>query len=217
MVAVAWALGSAPAAGRTAPPGELARRVLDDARYQRTRPAAEPAAPAERGAPRREVRAGGAAAEALAPAAVGLGAAGLLVAAVAGLGVLVLLAALVVRGRSRAPAAAAAPPRGPEPDAPAGPLPDPATLAAAGRYGEAVHALLLAAVRHLERRLHPPPPPSRTGRELVALLPLPPDSRPAFAELVRQSERFTFGGAEIAREEFERSAALFRTLTGRSA
>jgi hypothetical protein len=94
---------------------------------------------------------------------------------------------------------------------------DAARLAAEGRYGEAVHALLLAAIRHFAARTRTAIQPSRTSRELVRLLPLAPDAREAFADLVRTVELSLFGGGEVGAEDYEQSRARFQELTGRAA
>jgi hypothetical protein len=94
---------------------------------------------------------------------------------------------------------------------------DASRLAGQGRYAEAVHALLLAAIRHFAARAKTPLQASRTSRELVRLLPLAPDAREAFAELVRTVELSLFGGGEVAAEDYERSRARFQALTGRAA
>jgi hypothetical protein len=209
---------AAPVLAAAEPPAGLARRVLADPRYQRTQAAERPPDDDRRGA-RQDPgpRPTAAAPSPVLPAPASLGRARLLLGVLVAAAVLLAIVAILFRQGSAAAAPEPPAPPGPEVEPSPEPIADADALAAAGRYGEAVHALLLAAVRHLERRLRPPPPPSRTGRELVALLPLPADSRPAFAELVRQSERWTFGGAEIAREDFERSAGHFRRLTGRGA
>jgi hypothetical protein len=98
-----------------------------------------------------------------------------------------------------------------------GPLADALALAGEGRYAEAVHALLLHAIRRLAARSPQPPPPSRTSRELVRLLPLAPEARRAFAELVAAVERSLFGGAAVGREEFERSLDRYETAVERRA
>jgi hypothetical protein len=90
-------------------------------------------------------------------------------------------------------------------------------LAAEGRYAEAVHALLLAAIRHFAERSRVSIQPSRTSRELVRLLPLGAEAREAFSELVRTVELSLFGGAPVEREEYEQSLARFRDLTRRAA
>jgi Domain of unknown function (DUF4129) len=94
---------------------------------------------------------------------------------------------------------------------------DAARLAAEGRYAEAIHALLLAAIRHFAERSRAQVQPSRTSRELVRLLPLAAEAREAFTELVRAVELSLFGGVPVGREEYERSLSRFRALTRRPA
>jgi hypothetical protein len=94
---------------------------------------------------------------------------------------------------------------------------DASRLAAEGRYAEAVHALLLAAIRHFAERSRTAVQPSRTSRELVRLLPLGPEAREAFAELVRTVELSLFGGADVGPEDYERNLARFQALTRRTA
>jgi hypothetical protein len=92
-----------------------------------------------------------------------------------------------------------------------------ARLAAEGRYAEAVHALLLAAIRHFAERSRMAVQPSRTSRELVRLLPLGGATREAFTELVGTVERSLFGGVPVGAEDYVRSLSRFRALTRRSA
>ena len=94
---------------------------------------------------------------------------------------------------------------------------DASRLAGQGRYAEAVHALLLAAIRHFAERSRTAIQPSRTSRELVRLLPLAPEAREAFAELVRTVELSLFGGAAVGAEDYERNLARFQELTRRTA
>jgi hypothetical protein len=96
-----------------------------------------------------------------------------------------------------------------------GTLGDPAGLAAQGRYTEAVHALLLAAIALLSRRFRLPLPPSRTSRELLRALPLQGPAREAFAGLVGTVERSWFGGAAIGPEEYAASVERFKAVEGR--
>ena len=93
---------------------------------------------------------------------------------------------------------------------------DASRLAGQGRYAEAVHALLLAAIRHFAERSRTAIQPSRTSRELVRLLPLGPEAREAFAELVRTVELSLFGGAAVGAEEYEHNLARFQALTRRA-
>ena len=104
----------------------------------------------------------------------------------------------------------AAPERDPE-------LEDASRLAAEGRYGEAIHALLLAAIHHFAARARMQVPPSRTSRELARLLPLGVESRTAFNELVRSVELYLFGGVAAGPEDYESSLARFRSLVRRPA
>jgi hypothetical protein len=113
-----------------------------------------------------------------------------------------------------------APRKGEEAAAAAGPelsFEDAARLAAEGRYAEAVHALLLAAIRHFAARTRTAIQPSRTSRELVRTLPLAPEAREAFADLVRTVERSLFGGEPLGAEEYERNLERFQALTRRAA
>jgi len=137
--------------------------------------------------------------------------------------ILVLLAAWVIkeaglrRARRRAPAAPSAPSiegsaQQPASETSAG---DAHRLAGQGRYAEAVHALLLAAIRQLAARSSKPPDPSRTSRELARTLPLEPGARAAFGELVAAVERSLFGGAAVDRQGFDASLACFRAVFGR--
>jgi uncharacterized protein DUF4129 len=121
------------------------------------------------------------------------------------------------RRRSRASAGGAAREPAAPPAAREPPPSDAARLAAEGRYAEAVHALLLAAIRHLAERSRLAVPPSRTSRELMRTLPLKGDSRQAFAELVAAVERSLFGGAAVGEDDYRQSLARFRSLVGRGA
>lgn len=94
---------------------------------------------------------------------------------------------------------------------------DATRLATEGRYGEAIHALLLAAIQHFAVRAHMQVQPSRTSRELARLLPLTGESRAKFNELVIAVERTLFGGEPAAAEDFQLSLERFRSLVRRPA
>lgn len=94
---------------------------------------------------------------------------------------------------------------------------DATRLAAEGRYGEAIHALLLAAIQHFAARARMQVQPSRTSRELVRLLPLTGDSRAKFNELVIAVERTLFGGEPAGADDFQRSLERFRAIVRRPA
>lgn len=91
-------------------------------------------------------------------------------------------------------------------------LGDHEALAREGRYTEAVHVLLLSAIRHLAARLETPPSPASTSRELSRTLPLDREGRDAFAYLVRQVERSLFGGIELDPDEYGRCRAVHDRL-----
>jgi hypothetical protein len=201
-----------------AAPAELrreARAVLADSRYQRQVPAAMPE---ERERDARPSGGGGS-------GGISLPTAGFPVVGRAVLWVLLAAALLLVfvwigqslALRRREPAAAEAKPDSPAPAAVETLPGDPAALAAEGRYGEAVHALLLAAIAIVSRRFRLPLPPSRTSRELLRAVPLQGPAREAFAGLVQTVERSWFGGAPVAAADYEASLARFRTVQGREA
>jgi hypothetical protein len=109
------------------------------------------------------------------------------------------------------------PPLVPRPDRPAraaAPLDDAERLAADGRWAEALHALLLQAIRLLVARLPAPPPPSSTSRELLRLVPLSGEARQAFAGLVRAVELSLFGGSPVGPEEYEENRERYLVVSG---
>lgn len=138
--------------------------------------------------------------------------------------VLLILSWIVLEAVSRRRGRGPEPGAKPEPGEEAGEAPeskavldDASRLAAEGRYGEAIHVLLLVAIRQLAERSRVTLPPSRTSRELVRLLPLGGESRETFADLVRSVELSLFGGVAAGPEDYERSLARFRSLVRRPA
>lgn len=109
------------------------------------------------------------------------------------------------------------PPAAPKPDRPAraaAPRDDAERLAAEGRWAEALHALLLQAIRLLAARLPAPPPPSSTSREVLRLVPLSGEARQAFAGLVQAVELSLFGGAPVGPEEYAENRERYRAVAG---
>lgn len=144
----------------------------------------------------------------------------LLIAAAAALvALLVYVAVDFVRSRRPAPEAlpAPAPSRPPRPlealPAPA-PLPDPELLAREGRFGDAVHALLLHALAAVARRRRTPVPASWTSREVLRDLDLPAEPRGALGELVAAVERYLFAGLPLGADDWERCRGAYRRLAG---
>lgn len=97
-------------------------------------------------------------------------------------------------------------------DASALPLPDPEALAAAGRFEEAVHALLLHALAHLGERPEIALAPSWTSREILRRVSLEEGPRGALSELVQSVERCHFGGRPAERADFEQCRSYARAL-----
>jgi hypothetical protein len=214
LVGAARSLAVSPAVLR-----DRARQVLADPRYQRAMPAR--AAGGDRTGPPLDLPFERLPRFAL--PVLGLGATvGQLVffalAAAALVAISVWVASTIQRRRTRAAPAAGAADGQEAGDRPWEPSADDAArLAAAGRYGEAVHALLLAAIRQLGARGRRAVQPHQTSRELARALPLAPDSRLAFQELVAAVERSLFGGAPIELEEYESCRRRYLRLLGGSA
>lgn len=203
----------APGALPAAPlaPDEIRQRARSvvERDFQRRLPSPEEAAPPER-------RPSGANLAGVAmPALILLSVLGL-VALV--LGILGLIRLLLSRRRPD-PVAPAAPPmeaRSPEARSPetAFSLAEAERLAGLGRWSEAVHALLLVAIRQLGERFSIPLSSSRTSREICRTLPLRGEAREAFAGLVRTVEVSLFGGAPLGPDDYRASLERFRLLGG---
>jgi hypothetical protein len=90
------------------------------------------------------------------------------------------------------------------------PLEGARALAAAGRFGDAVHALLLETLEALSRasRLAP----SLTSREILARVLLPARAREALAALVLAVEVSRFGGAEPGEADYQACLERFETF-----
>jgi hypothetical protein len=90
------------------------------------------------------------------------------------------------------------------------PLGDASALAGEGRFGEAIHLLLLETLEALSRaaRLSP----ALTSREIVAGVPLPPPAREALAGLVTAVELSRFGGAEPGQADYLTCLGRFETF-----
>lgn len=91
-------------------------------------------------------------------------------------------------------------------------LPDWETLAQAGRFGEAIHALLLAAFRHLVGHRMINLRPHRTSRELLKEPGLPGNVQNPLAELVSLVEASLFAGNRPGKTDYDRALNQFRCL-----
>jgi Domain of unknown function (DUF4129) len=94
----------------------------------------------------------------------------------------------------------------------AGPLLDAEALAREGRFGEAIHLLLLRTFEVLARRMGSRLVPGMTAREALARLALPPPARPALADLVEAVETTTFAGRTASEGDYLRCTERFTLL-----
>ena len=96
----------------------------------------------------------------------------------------------------------AAPEWRPAADAARNLLRDADSLAALGKYGDAVHLLLLRSIEHID--VHRPDlvRPAFTSREIGALGQLPDAARATFMGIARIVERALFAGREVDAAEF---------------
>ncbi|WP_236672096.1 DUF4129 domain-containing protein [Croceicoccus sp. YJ47] len=78
-------------------------------------------------------------------------------------------------------------------------------LAADGRYGEAVHRLLLRSVEDMARWRPGAVRPSSTSRDLAGAPALPPAARGAFAQIAGLVERSLFGGRALSLSDWSRA------------
>ena len=86
--------------------------------------------------------------------------------------------------------------------------PSPDELARRGRFGEAIHRLLLDAVQEIGRRRTLPA--SLTVRELLRQLPFGGDGLSALSSLAGQVEYVEFGGRPAERGDYEQALGHYR-------
>lgn len=84
-------------------------------------------------------------------------------------------------------------------------LEDADSLAAAGRFEEAIHMLLFRSIDELVARRPGAVRPALTARDIAGLEVLPPVPRDAFARLAQAVERTFFGGRAADAEAFGRA------------
>jgi hypothetical protein len=83
-------------------------------------------------------------------------------------------------------------------------------LAAAGRFAEAIHSLLLETLSALARAARIAP--SLTSREILGRVQLPGEAREALSGLVLAVEVSRFGGAPAGEEDYRACLARFRAF-----
>jgi hypothetical protein len=81
-------------------------------------------------------------------------------------------------------------------------LRDADALAAQGRYGEAVHLLLLRSIEHIDMRRPDVVRRALTSREIAELEQLPSAARTTFSFIARVVERALFAEREVSAQEF---------------
>jgi len=147
---------------------------------------------------------------------LGLGGVAAQLVRLAGIGMAVLLVLLSALWLSRRLAERADTVRmtegGAAPALDAGPLLDAEALAAQGRFGEAIHLLLLRTFEVLARRMGSRLAPGMTAREALARLTLPAPARPALADLVDAAETTTFAGRPASEGDYQRCTERFALL-----
>lgn len=216
-------VGLLAAAAQPGDPREAARQVLERGRYQTELPSASAprprtadgpadAAPTSSRSSAPRAPSGGAAAP-----AIPLPPAALVWALLAGAILIGLAWAARQAVRSRkgadaevAPPSAADAPRTPPRALRIGPLTDVEDLARAGRYGDAIHLLLLHLFAALQRRPATAPAPAHTSREVLARTRLASEARAALGVLVQAAEAVHFGGREAVREDYENCLGHYR-------
>ncbi len=85
-------------------------------------------------------------------------------------------------------------------------------LAARGRFGEAVHLLLLRSIEDIERRRPRAVRPTFTSREIGSLSALPDSARPAFSGIARVVERALFADGAVDAADFARCRADYEAF-----
>jgi hypothetical protein len=101
-------------------------------------------------------------------------------------------------------ASSAAPPADwrPEPERARALLEEADRLAAAGRFGEAIHILLFRSIDDLTGRRPGLIRPALTSRDIAGLDQMPAPARGAFARIAERVERNVFGGRPVGAEDF---------------
>lgn len=91
-------------------------------------------------------------------------------------------------------------------------LDDADTLAANGRYAEAVHTLLFRSIAHIQEKQAASVPRSLTAREIGQLETLTPDIRSALWPIITIVERGYFGGRETTEADWLQARASYRAF-----
>lgn len=90
------------------------------------------------------------------------------------------------------------------------PLGDADALARQGKFGEAIHVLLLRTLLELSARLDTPLPDSLTSREILGRVEVPDDARTALSGLITAVEVSHFGEAVPGEPEYQACLQRFQ-------
>jgi hypothetical protein len=82
-------------------------------------------------------------------------------------------------------------------------------LAAAGRFGEAVHLLLFRSIEEIDKRRPDLVRPALTSRDIAGAPQLPAGPRNAFSRIVMMVERSLFGGLTLAEDDWRGCRAAY--------
>jgi hypothetical protein len=135
-------------------------------------------------------------------------------AALIGYGAYQLVASYVNRPRKEGEAAAGGPLIDIDTSVAQSWLEDADALASTGRYGDAVHSLLLNAIDYLKRRAVKPIPRAWTAREIQQQLPISTLARALLQLLVQTVERAHFAGRDISAADYVRCRSSYEQLLG---
>jgi hypothetical protein len=118
----------------------------------------------------------------------------------------------VMATRFKKPAPAAPADWRPEPEAARALLEEADRLAAAGRFGEAIHILLFRSIDDLAGRRPGLIRPALTSRDIAGLEQMPAPARNAFARIAERVERSFFGGREAGQDDFAHARGDYETF-----
>lgn len=99
-------------------------------------------------------------------------------------------------------------------EAPAGPIDEAERLAAAGRYGEAIHVILLRFLSELRHAANVTIADSSTSREILRNAAVPPSLRGGLATVVGAVELCHFGGRDADEKLFRHCAQAYQMTKG---
>lgn len=119
---------------------------------------------------------------------------------------------ILATGFRKTPAAAQPADWRPEPEQARALLEEADRLAAAGRFGEAIHLLLFRSIDDLAGRRPGLVRPALTSRDIARLEQMPVPARSAFARIAERVERSFFGGRPVGCDDFAEARGDYETF-----